>query len=174
MLRAAMRAWTGMMCLGAVLIIGAGGCGGSKSAGAAATAKASAAGYSGSVLRPQAALLALPAGHSSAHFRITAPSPARYDFDVALNFPAAAHVVVQFRTWYGAVLDILDYKPGEQSESSTVNSQATGCKSVGSRLLCVQHYPLLPAQKGGAWTVLVSKRSLPSATVRVAVTFHKP
>ena len=137
-------------------------------------AKASAPGSLGSALRPQAALLALPAGRSSAHFRIIAPSPARYDFDVALNLPAAAHLVVQFRTGYGAVLDILDYKPSEQSESSTVNNQTTGCKSAGSRLLCVQHYPLLAAQKAGAWTFVVSKRSAPPATVRVVVKFHNP
>src|SRR5207244_3597136 len=121
-----------------------------RSAAITAPAKAPAAGHFGSAPRPQAASLALRAGHSSARFRITAPSPARYDFDVALNLPAAADIVVQFRTWYGAVLDILDYRPGEQSEASTVNGQATGCRSLGSRLVCVQHYPLLAAQKAGA------------------------
>lgn len=170
----ALRVWAGSVCLSAALIIGAGGCGGPRSAGTAATANAPAAGHFGSVLGAQAASLALPAGRSSAHFRITTPSPARYDFDVALNLSAAADIVVQFRTWYGAVLDILDYKPGAQRESSIVNNRATGCKSVGSRLLCVQHYPLLAAQKAGVWTVVVSKRSIPPATVRVAVTFHKP
>jgi hypothetical protein len=144
------------------------------SAGATTMTKASAPGSFASALRPQAAWLALPTGRSSAHFRITAPSPARYDFDVALNLPAAAHVVVQFRTWYGAALDVLDYRPGEQTESSTVNNSDTGCKLAKSRVLCVQHYPLLEAQKAGAWTVVVSKRSVPPAAVRVVVTFHNP
>ncbi len=141
--------------------------------GAPATADAAAPGSLDSALRPQEALVALPAGHSSGHFAIIAPSPARYAFRVTLDLPAAGNVAVQLRTWYGAVLDILDYRPGEQSESSIVNG-SSGCKSAGQRLLCVQEYPLLEAQKSGPWTVLVSKRSIPPATVRVAVTFHTP
>jgi hypothetical protein len=165
------RAWA--VCVVAVLAFGACGCEGSNSRRAAPKSVDAAPRGTG-VRLSQGAVLALPVGHTSAEYRITAPSPARYDFDVALNLPTAAHVVVQFRTWYGAVLDILDYKPGEQRESSTVNNQAVGCESAGSRLICVQHYPLLPAQKAGAWTVIVSKRSVPAAMVRIAVKFHNP
>jgi hypothetical protein len=125
-------------------------------------------------LRLQRRLLSLPAGQSSAHVQFAAPSPARYVFDVALDLPASAHIVVEFHTWYGAVLDILNYKPGEQRESSAINNQSTGCKAAASRLVCIQHYPFLPAQKAGTWTLVVVKQSAPPATVRVDVTFHKP
>jgi len=57
----------------------------------------------------QSASLALPAGRSSAQFRITAPSPAQYEFDVTVSAPASADIGVSIHTWYGAVLpSILD------------------------------------------------------------------
>jgi hypothetical protein len=125
------------------------------------------------LLRAQSALLSLPAGRSSAQYRIAAPSPARYDFDVALDLPTTAHITVQLHTWYGAVLDLLDYKPGEQHETSATNGQE-GCTVAGSRLRCLQHYPLLASEKAGSWTVVVSKRSAPAAVVHASITFHRP
>ena len=157
----------------ALLALAEVGCGAGASV-APVTTKAPVSESGAAALRPQRRLLSLPAGQSSAHVLFTAPSPARYVFDVALDLPASAHIVVEFHTWYGAVLDILDYKPGEGRESSTVTGLSTGCKAAASRLLCIQHYPFLPAQKAGPWTLVVVKRSAPPATVRVDVTFHKP
>jgi hypothetical protein len=157
----------------ALLVLGASSCGAGTFAAPVKT-KAPASNSVSAGLRPQRRLLSLLAGRSSADVRFTAPAPANYVFDIALDLPATADMAVEFHTWYGAVLDILDYKPGEGRESSTVSGDSTGCKVAASRLVCVQHYPLLPAQKAGPWTLVVVKRSAPPATVRVDITFHKP
>jgi hypothetical protein len=111
----------------------------------------------------QAARLALSAGHSSAQYLITAPSPAQYTFDVSVTAPGSADVVVNIRTWYGALLSIL----------SSTHDQGV-CVRRGSEETCFERFPFLPAQLAGKWTVIASKRSGPPATVRVAVTFGKP
>jgi hypothetical protein len=112
---------------------------------------------------PQAARLVLSAGHSSAQYVIAAPSPAHYTFDVSVTAPRSADVVVNIRTWYGALLSIL---------SSTHDQGACGRRGAGET--CFQRFPFLPAQLPGKWTVIASKRSGPPATVDVAVTFAKP
>lgn len=115
------------------------------------------------VERPQAATLKLPAGRSSAQYRITAPKPAQYSFDVTVSAPASADVAVNILTWYGAQLSILD---------STHDSGM--CTLRGSQETCLGRFPFLPAQRAGTWTVVASKRSEPPATVHLAVTFAKP
>jgi hypothetical protein len=111
-------------------------------------------------LQPQTAQLVLPAGRSSAQYRITAPSPARYSFDVIVIAPASADVAVNIHTWYGAILSILD---------STRDRGV--CSRRGSHDTCFEQFPLLEAQLAGTWTVIASKRSKPAATVRITVTF---
>lgn len=114
--------------------------------------------------RPQSASLALPAGRSSAQFRITAPSPSQYGFDVTVIAPASADIGVSIHTWYGAILpSILD----------STHDQAW-CRVHGLQETCFEQFPLLPAQRAGTWTVVASKRSEPAAKVRVAVVFAKP
>jgi hypothetical protein len=113
--------------------------------------------------QPQPAELALPAGRSSAQHRITAPSPARYAFDVSVTAPASASVAVNMRTWYGTTLTILD----------STHDRAW-CRRRGSQAICFLPFPFLPAQLAGTWTVVASKQSGPPATVRVVVTFAKP
>jgi hypothetical protein len=112
--------------------------------------------------RPQAALLQLPGGRGSARYRITALSPPAHRFDVAVTAPTAAEIRVAMRTWYGVTLPIL------------ARTRGPGCTPHGGRSTCLLHFPILEAQKPGSWTVLVSKRSTPPATVRVAVTFSRP
>ena len=112
---------------------------------------------------PQAARLVLSAGRSSAHYRITAPPPAKYTFDVSVTAPASANVAVNIRTSYGTVLTILD----------STHDRAW-CRRHGSQDMCFEPFPYLPAQRAGKWTVIASKRSEPPATVGVAVTFAKP
>ncbi len=113
--------------------------------------------------QPQPAALALSAGRSSAQYRITAPSPARYAFDVSVTAPASASVAVNMRTWYGIILTIL----------GSTHDRAW-CRRRGSHDICFLPFPFLPAQLAGTWTVVASKQSGPPATVRVVVTFAKP
>jgi hypothetical protein len=114
--------------------------------------------------RPQTASLVLQAERSSAQYRITAPSPAKYEFDVTITAPASANVSVNAYTWYGAVLGIL---------TSTRDLQ-DGCKRRGSQDVCFERFPLLPAQRAGIWTIVASKQAGAAAKVRVAITFGKP
>jgi hypothetical protein len=169
-----LRTHVGAACTSALLAVCASACG--EAGQGRATTKARAAlgadATATAALGPQKALT-LPAGRSSAHYRIIAPSPARYEFDVALDLPKSADIAVQIHTWYGAVFDIVEYKPGVSRESANAGSQDS-CAVVGSRLKCFQRYPLLASERPGGWTIVVSKRSRPAAIVRVAVIFHKP
>jgi hypothetical protein len=114
--------------------------------------------------RPQAASLMLPAGRSSARYRITAPSPAQYGFKVTVIAPAAASVSVNARTWYGAVLSIL----------ISTRDLREWCRRLGSQDICFERFPLLPAQRAGTWTIVASKHSEPAAVVRIAIMFARP
>jgi len=114
---------------------------------------------------PQAATFVLAAGRSSGQHQITAPSPAIYEFDVTVSAPVSANVSLNARTSSGVMLGLV---------SSTRDYQDYSCKRHGSQNHCLAHFPVLPAQQGGRWTLLVSKRSNPAATVRVVITFAKP
>jgi hypothetical protein len=114
--------------------------------------------------QPQAANLALPAGPSSAQYRITAPSPAQYGFDVTVTAPASADVSVNARTWYGATLGIL----------TSTRDLGESCTRRSAQDVCFERFPLLPAQRAGTWTIVAAKRSMPTATVRVEITFGHP
>jgi len=122
------------------------------------------AGTAGVIGRPQAANLAMSSGRSSAHYVITAPDPARYPFDVSVAAPASIDVAVSIHTWYGAVL------PSILSSSH----QPDVCRLRSSEDICFELFPLLPAQRAGAWTVVAGKQSGPAATVRIVITFTKP
>jgi hypothetical protein len=114
--------------------------------------------------KPQAANLAMSSGRSSARYVITAPDPARYAFDVSVSAPASIDVAVRIDTWYGA-----------EFPSILVSShQSDSCKLSGSKDVCFERFPLLPAQRAGAWTVVAAKPSGPATTVHVAITFAKP
>lgn len=112
--------------------------------------------------RPQAAALSLSEGSASARYRITAPSPAMYVFDVAVAAPEATNISVHIHTWYGATLSVLN---------STRNPES--CRRRGSQISCVERFPRLPAQRAGSWTVVVTKQSGYAAKVHIAVTFMK-
>ena len=114
--------------------------------------------------RPPAASLMLAEGRSSARYRITAPSPAQYGFEVTVIAPAAANVSVNARTWYGAILSIL----------ISTRDLREWCRRQGSQDICFERFPLLPAQRAGTWTIVASKHSEPASTVRIAITFAKP
>ncbi len=104
----------------------------------------------------------LPAGRSLAQYRITAPSPAKYGFDVTVIAPASADVGVSIRTWYGAIFPSI----------LTSMHDPGSCRTRGSQDMCFERFPRLEAQRAGTWTVVASKRSGPAATVRVAIVFE--
>jgi hypothetical protein len=114
---------------------------------------------------PRAATFVLAAGRSSGQHQITAPSPATYEFDVSISVPTSANVSLSALTPNGATLSLI---------TSTRDHQDYLCRHQGSRDVCLGRFPLLPAQQGGTWTLLASKRSDPGATVRVVITFAKP
>jgi hypothetical protein len=125
----------------------------------------SGAGTTVAAMEPQIATFVLPAGHSSEQHQITAPSPAHYEFDVTISAPASANVRLNARTSNGAILGLI---------GSTRDYQDYSCRHQGSQIVCLGRFPLLPAQHGGTWTLLASKRSDPAATARVVITFAKP
>jgi hypothetical protein len=147
------------LCLASACVLG--GCGGSHPrAIPTATATSRILAYPG---KTQSARVSLPLGRTSAHFGITAPDPARYAFNVVTAAPTTTAFSVEMRTWYGAVFSIYD--------SADYGSE---CRQRSGRRTCLGRFPLLPAQRAGAWTVVVSKRSAAAATIAVAVTFARP
>lgn len=116
------------------------------------------------VIGPQAATLAMASGRSSAQYVITAPDPARYGFDVSVTAPASIDVTVSIHTWYGAIF------PSILASSH----QSDVCRLRGSEETCFELFPLLPAQRAGAWTVVAAKHSGPATTVRIVITFATP
>jgi hypothetical protein len=154
------RALGSMVAVG-LLALSAAACTGGGATGHPPAKTASPAGVVG---RPQAASLPMFAGRSSAQYGITAPDPARYEFDVAVTAPVSVDVGVSIRTWYGAILpSILDS-----------SHDASSCQARGSEDVCFERFPFLPAQRAGRWTVVAAKRSGPAATIRIAITFVKP
>lgn len=113
--------------------------------------------------RPQAGVLRLAAGRSAAQFTIVAPPPPKYTWNVLVSTAATADVAVNIHTWYGVDLQVL---PSTR--------EADSCKTSGARSTCFLRFPLLEAQRAGRWMVIASKRSGPSATVHIAITFHRP
>jgi hypothetical protein len=113
--------------------------------------------------RPQAALLRLGRGRSSARYTITALSPPTHTYDVRVVAPVSAAIGVRIRTWYATSLSVFD-STGDK----------TWCNTHSAMSICLLRFPRLEAQQAGPWTVIVSKRSQPAATVRIAVTFSKP
>ncbi len=112
--------------------------------------------------RPQRAILHLAAGRSHASYEIVAPSPARYVYTVRLSAPATSTIGAHIRTWYGQRLSVLASSHGE------------GCRPRESMDVCVLRFPLLAAERAGAWRMIATKRSGPAADVRISVTFTRP
>jgi hypothetical protein len=91
---------------------------------------------------------------------ITALAPPRHHYDIRIVAPASADVGVHILTWYEQSLDVI----------ASTRSKAW-CHVRARRSICFLPFPRLEAQLAGPWTVIASKRSEPSATVRVVVTF---
>ncbi len=148
------------------------GCGGASHSGVAATSTPAPASATHALEgRAQAAILRLPVGYSSASYKITALPPVRNTFDVRIVTPASVDFNVHIRTWYGESLSVTDsrYRDRHTGRPSRLDPF---CKTSRERLTCLLRYPRLPAQRAGPWTVIVTKRSKPAATIPVSVTFR--
>jgi hypothetical protein len=142
--------------------LGLSGCASGRSAPRAAQPPRSETGATAALVgRPQAAVLQLARGNSTTKFTISALPPPTHTWSVAIDAPAKADVEVHILTWYGAWLSVLDTTRERQS-----------CAITGTQTHCLLSFPLLEAQRAGPWTVIARKRTDPSATVRIQVTFN--
>jgi hypothetical protein len=104
--------------------------------------------------------LTLPRGRATARATITAPPPPSYAFDVFVVVPARADVGVRIQTATRATLRVLD------------STRSPSCRTRRPYRTCLLHFPRLEAVQGGRWTLVVTKRSVAPARVRVDVSFR--
>jgi hypothetical protein len=104
--------------------------------------------------------LTLPRGAATARAKISAPPPPKHAFDVFVVVPARADVRVVIETSTGERLRILD------------STRSGDCKVRPPLRTCFLHFPRLEALRGGAWTIVFTKRSVAPARVRVDVSFR--
>jgi hypothetical protein len=104
--------------------------------------------------------LAMPRGAASARAKIPAPSPQKYAFDVFVVAPAGADVGMRIETPTGHRLRILD------------STQSRDCNLRPPLRTCFLHFPRLEAPRSGVWTIVLTKRSIAPAHVRVDVSFR--
>lgn len=104
--------------------------------------------------------LMMPRGQATARARIAAPSPARYAFDVFVVVPARADIGIRIESSTGQRLRILD------------STRSRECKTRPPLRTCFLHFPRLEAVRGGVWTIIATKRSLPPARVRGDLIFR--
>lgn len=102
----------------------------------------------------------MPRGAATKRFQITAPSPQRYAFDVFAVVPARADIAIRIETRTGEVLRILN------------STRVRLCKVRPPFRTCFLHFPRLEAVRGGPWTIVLTKRSIPPARVRVDLSFR--
>jgi hypothetical protein len=99
-------------------------------------------------------------GMATKRFRIMAPSPRRYAFDVFAVVPARANIAIRIETRTGQVLRILN------------STRIRICKVRPPFRTCFLHFPRLEAVQGGRWTIVLTKRSIRPARVRVDLNFR--
>lgn len=105
--------------------------------------------------------LTMPRGRATVRATIAAPYPRKHAFDVFLVVPArAADIGLRIESSTGQQLRILD------------STRSRDCRTRPPLRLCLLRFPRLEAVRGGIWTVVATKRSLPPARVRVDVVFR--
>jgi hypothetical protein len=112
-------------------------------------------------LRLQSGVVNLPAGLSTKRFTITARDPSKWTFTVAVETSAKTVASVKAKTSYGARLWIL---------GSTRDGDL--CRVKRGVSTCITRFPILEAQHGGQWTIIVRKSSPAPARVSVTVQFE--
>lgn len=104
--------------------------------------------------------LMMPRGAASVRVRISAPSPRKYAFDVFVVVPARADIGVRIDTSTGERLHVLD------------TTRSRDCNVRPPFRTCFLHFAPLEATRGGVWTIVLTKRSIAPARVRVEVSFR--
>jgi hypothetical protein len=99
-------------------------------------------------------------GLATKRFTIVAPSARKYAFDVFAVVPARADIGIRIDTRTGQVLRVLD------------STRRRDCKVRPPFRTCLLHFPRLEAVQGGRWTIVLTKRSIPPARVRVDLGFR--
>lgn len=108
----------------------------------------------------QPKILELGKGKNSAEYRIEALDPATHIFSVGIATTPKADLKVWVTTHYGVTLRVVD---------STLKDPS--CQRSMKRLACRLAFPVLEAQRAGAWTVHVLKMTGEAATVVITFSF---
>jgi hypothetical protein len=110
--------------------------------------------------RTHTAVLRFPRGRSVRLFRLSAPAAVSYD--ITVHAPASAALSVVTNVNRGAMTLSVLYSTHDQ-----------GCVRRWRAVTCTLHFAE-GGNPGGKWAITVTKRSEPSATVALTVTFHAP
>jgi hypothetical protein len=105
--------------------------------------------------------LRLGAGRTGAAYRVVAADPARDLFSLALTLPSSADLRVWLRIGTGRRV-LLEH-----------TNQVGTCRARGGRTRCSLTFEGPLGEEPGVWTVGVTKRSTPAATVRITVTLSQ-
>jgi hypothetical protein len=103
---------------------------------------------------------AMARGAARARAEISAPSPQKYASDVFVVAPAGADVGIRIETPTGHRLRILE------------STRSRACKLRPPLRTCFMRFPRLEAPGSGVWTIVLTKRSIAPAQVRVDVSFR--
>jgi hypothetical protein len=102
----------------------------------------------------------MPRGAASKRFTVFAPSPREYAFDVFAVVPARADIGIRIETPSGQALHILR------------STRSRDCRTRPPLRICFLHFPKLEAVQSGRCTIVLTKRSVAPARVRVDVGFR--
>jgi hypothetical protein len=141
-----------------------GGCGSGHSTASApqpTTASSTPASLGSFVGRPQAAVLRLARGHSTAHFVITGVP--HDTWVVRISAPASADFEVRVLKSDGERLTLLE-----------TTHQREACAITGTRLHCFLRFAIGANQTPGPWTVIATKRTGSAIAMRIQITFYRP
>jgi hypothetical protein len=111
--------------------------------------------------RPQAAVLRLPRGRSTARFVITAVP--HDTWDVWISAPASADFEVNVLKSDGERLSLLE-----------ATHQREACAIAGTRSHCFLRFAIGANQTAGPWTVIAKKRTGPAIAMHIQITFYRP
>ena len=103
--------------------------------------------------------LTMPRGAASARVRIFAPSAPKYAFDVFAVVPARADIGIRIETATGERLNVLD------------TTRSRDCNVRPPFRTCFLRFARLATSRAGIWTIVLTKRSIAPARVRVDVSF---
>jgi hypothetical protein len=93
-------------------------------------------------------------------YLVQALDPPTHTFEVRLVVEPLARLSLWFRTPYGQRLDLV---------RSSITDE--GCLAETDRVVCIQEFPALEAQRGGEWTLHVRNLSGRPTAAEITVTF---